>query len=339
MRAIFAFLLAVVVVFAATAAHACTTFCAHGLFGRNYDFETGHGHVLVNKRGMQKSSATTKPARWTSRYGSVTFNQFGRDNATGGMNEKGLVVELMWLDGTRYPAADARPELGTLEWIQYQLDTAASVAEVIESGKNVRISERGVPLHYLIADATGDVATIEFLDGKLVVHRGETLPVPVLANDPYAWALQNDSARFARAAKGLKSATSVDSAFALLDTVAQSHTQWSIVYDLRNRAVTWRTADNREKRTLRFASLDFSCATPVRVLDIHEGKGDVAKRFRDYTTAANVALIRNSVRATSFLRNTPEAEIEKDGRFPESSTCTTAAAAVRQTRSATTRRR
>lgn len=332
MRAIFAFLLVV----AASAAHACTTFCAHGLFGRNYDFETGHGHVLVNKRNVQKSSATAKPASWVSRYGSVTFNQFGRDNATGGMNEKGLVVELMWLDGTRYPAADARPELGTLEWIQYQLDTAATVAEVIDSARKVRISERGVPLHYLVADATGDVATIEFLEGKLVVHRGDSLPIPVLANDTYSWSLQNDSARFARAAKGLKAATTVDSAFALLDAVAQSHTQWSIVYDLRNRAVTWRTAENRDNRTLRFGDLDFSCAKPVRVLDIHEGKGDVAKLLRDYTTGGNIALIRRSVRATTFLRNTPEAEIEKDGRFPEKSTCATAPA--QRTRSATTHR-
>jgi penicillin V acylase-like amidase (Ntn superfamily) len=335
MRAILAFLLVV----AASAANACTTFCAHGLFGRNYDFETGHGHVIVNKRNMQKSSATAKPAQWTSRYGSVTFNQFGRDNATGGMNEKGLVVELMWLDGTRYPAADARPELGTLEWIQYQLDTAATVQDVIaNTTTKVRISQRGVPLHYLVADATGDVATIEFLEGKLVVHRGDALPAPVLANDTYAWSLQNDTTRFARAAQGVKTATTVAAAFALLDAVAQSHTQWSIVYDIRNRAIAWRTKDNRDARTIRFADLDFSCARPVRVLDIHEGKGDVARLFHDYSTAANIALIRNSTRATTFLKNTSDADIEKDGRFPEGSSCATAPA-VRGTRSATTHRR
>lgn len=336
MRATLAFLL----VLAASSANACTTFCAHGLFGRNYDFEVGHGHVLVNKRGMEKESATPKPAQWVSKYGSVTFNQFGRDNATGGMNEKGLVVELMWLDGTRYPAADARPELGTLEWIQYQLDTAASVAEVLESAKKVRIAERGVPLHYLIADAAGDVATVEFLDGKLVVHRGDSLPVPALANDAYAWSVKNDSARFARTANGLKRATTVDAAFALLDEVAQPHTQWSIVYDLRNRAVHWRTKDNREKRSLRFDGLAFGCAAPTRVLDVHEGGGDVANLFRDYSTAANLALLRASVRGTSFLRNTPDAEIEKDAKFPERSRCTAATAPVaRQTPSATTRRR
>ena len=121
-------IVAVLAIAVATAADACTTFCAGGLFGRNYDFEIGYGHVIVNKRGVSKTSQTDKPASWTSRFGSITFNQFGRDSATGGMNEKGLVVELMWLDGTRYPAADARSEVGTLEWIQYQLDTASNVA-------------------------------------------------------------------------------------------------------------------------------------------------------------------------------------------------------------------
>lgn len=303
----------------AAAADACTTFCTRGLFGRNYDFEIGDGMVMVNKRGMSKSAQRPQAATWTSRFGSVTFNQFGRDSATGGMNEKGLVVELMWLDGTRYPKADARPELGTLEWIQYQLDTAATVSDVVKSLDQVRISERGVPLHYLVADAGGDVAAIEFLDGKQVVHRGKSLPTPVLANDRYDNA--RVSSRFTRAAEGLGKATTIDGAFALLDEVAQPSTQWSIVYDLRNRAVTWRTAANREKRSLRFADLDFACATPVRVLDIDRGRGNVVALFRDYTRDANVSLVRRAIKGTSFTRATPDSEIEEAARWPERSAC------------------
>lgn len=307
----------------ATASDACTTFCTRGLFGRNYDFEIGHGMVMVNKRGMKKSAE--RGAQWTSRFGSVTFNQFGRDNPTGGMNEKGLVVELMWMDSTRYPAADARPEVGTLEWIQYQLDNSANAAEAIENAERVRISQRGVPLHFLVADRAGNVATIEFLDGKLVVHRGETLPVPVLANDQYARSLRmmregaND--RFAHAAKRVPSAATMRDAFAILDEVAQPHTQWSIVYDIRNLAVSWRTAENREIRALRFASLDFSCATPVQVVDVHTGTGDVAKRLGAYTRAQNLALVRRSTRETSFTRDTPDAEIEASAVLPEKSAC------------------
>jgi penicillin V acylase-like amidase (Ntn superfamily) len=308
-------LAAVLLLAAATAADACTTFCARGLFGRNYDFEIGYGLVMANKRGVSKSAQTDQPAAWTSRYGSVTFNQFGRDSATGGMNEKGLVVELMWLDGTRYPEADARGELGTLEWIQYQLDTASSVAEVIASDAKVRIAAAGAPLHYLVADASGDAAAIEFLGGKMVVHRGAS----VLANDPYGESVaamkRGARDRFARASKGLPGATSVDGAFALLDEVAQPHTQWSIVYDLRNRVIHWRTAQNRARRTVKLTAFDFSCATPVQVADVDSG------RFSDYTREQNAALVRRSVRGTSFLRNTPDAEIEESARWPERSTC------------------
>ena len=311
MRAIVAVLMLVV----ATAADACTTFCTRGLFGRSYDFEIGYGMVMANKRGVRKTAQTAKPASWTSRFGSVTFNQYGRDSATGGMNEKGLVVELMWLDGTRYPAADARGETGTLEWIQYQLDTASSVAEVIASDKRVRIAADSAPLHYLIADASGDTAAIEFLGGKMVVHRGAN----VLANDPYENSLATMKGgardRFARATHGLSSATSVTGAFALLDNVRQPQTQWQVVYDIRNRAIHWRTAVNRKPRSVKMSTFDFSCGTPVQVADVD------SDRFRDYTRELNAALVRRSVRGTSFLRDTTDAEIDEAARWPERSAC------------------
>jgi choloylglycine hydrolase len=311
-------LIVILTLVSATAADACTTFCARGLFGRNYDFEIGYGMLVTNKRHVRKTSQTARPAAWTSRYGSVTFDQFGRDNATGGMNEKGLVVELMWLDGTRYPDADARPEVGGLEWIQYQLDTAASVADVLASEPKIRISSRAAPLHFLVADPSGDAAAIEFLNGKMVVHRGAT----ALANDPYERSratLKSGGAddRFARASKGLANATTVDGAFKLLDKVAQPHTQWSIVYDMRNRVIHWRTAENRERRSVKLAAFDFRCGTPVLVSDVD------ANAFREYTRAANAELVRRSTRGTSFLRDTPDAEIEASARWPERSTCGT----------------
>lgn len=316
-------LLPLVLLFASHAADACTTFCTRGLFGRNYDWNIGHGVVTVNKRGMSKSStAPGQPAQWISRYGSVTFNQYGRDNATGGMNETGLIVEVMWLDGTRYPKPDARVELGALEWVQYQLDNASSVAEVIVQAKRVRISEDAAPLHYLVADAKGNVAAIEFLGGELVVNRGTSL---ALANDVYSDSVaamqKGANDRFARATKGLAAAATVDEAFRLLDDVAQTHTQWSIVYDIPNRRITWRTKANRERRGLALAGLDFACTTPVRVADIDAGKGDVTALLRDYTTADNLALVQRSVKATPFLADITEAKIAEAARWPETSQC------------------
>ena len=63
-------------------AAACTTFCyADGgtlVFGRNYDWNIGDGMVLVNKRSVTKRALVDPaPAAWTSKYGSITFNQYG----------------------------------------------------------------------------------------------------------------------------------------------------------------------------------------------------------------------------------------------------------------------
>jgi penicillin V acylase-like amidase (Ntn superfamily) len=80
-----------------------------------------------------------KAAEWVSRYGSVTFNQYGREMPNGGINEAGLVVETLMLPRARNPA----PTTGRaviVAWVQYQLDNSGTVAEVIASDANVRIS-------------------------------------------------------------------------------------------------------------------------------------------------------------------------------------------------------
>ena len=91
---------------------ACTTFCVRAgdqvLFGRNYDFEIGDGMVMVNPRRRAEDGYLPGGPSWRSAHGSITFNQFGRGFPMGGMNEAGVVVELMWLDDTRYPEIDAR---------------------------------------------------------------------------------------------------------------------------------------------------------------------------------------------------------------------------------------
>src|SRR5262249_3154415 len=124
----------------AAPAPACTTFLLQGsgalYFGRNLDWFWEDGIIVINPRDVQKSAFVlpgSTPAKWTARYGSLTFNQFGREMPFGGMNEAGLVVENMWLDETEYAEPDSRPAVNLLQWIQYQLDNCKSVAEVISN--------------------------------------------------------------------------------------------------------------------------------------------------------------------------------------------------------------
>jgi len=299
---------------AALPAVPCTTFCVRGpdglVFGRNYDYAFGDGMVLVNARGVEKISVLERtPAHWTSKYGSVTFNQYGRDNPMGGVNERGFVVELMELQDTKYPAPDSRPQLGLLEWIQYVLDNYASVDEALAGAKRVRIGTRA-PAHFLLADRSGDTAVVEFLGGRLLVRRGDTLPTRVLANTTYdedveyaatntpkaelPRGLEGSHERFARASRSVKAyeakpeGSAVDRSFEILDEVAQKgHTQWQVVYDLKNATIHYRTTTNRDRRQIAFASFDYTCRTAGAMLDVDTGRGDVTKAFMPYAAEAN----------------------------------------------------
>lgn len=341
-------------------AFACTTFClkrnGEVLFGKNYDWMIGDGLIFVNKRGVAKTAMSgANSAKWTSRYGSVTFNQYGRENPSGGMNEAGLVVELMWLDDTTYPSADMRPAVDTLEWIQYQLDNFASVEEVIKANEYVRIASL-VKLHYLVNDRNGNSASIEFLNGKLVAHTGEKMPVPALANDTYekSWAYAKTIENFGGAQKTPQSASSLDRftraalkvkefeketaknpieyAFAVLDNVAQKgFTQWSIVYDQKAAKIYFRTLASREIKSIDARVFDYSCGSAVKILDINANKsGDVTDAFADYTPKANRDLIERSFNGTEFLRQIPAAARNEFARHTESFACAAGGTAVQK---------
>ena len=88
----------------------CTSLCLISndtiLFGNNLDWHVGDGLVIVNKRNVSKTGCwfSNKPT-WTSKYGSITINQFGREFPSRGMNEVGLVVGEMTLTETQFPTS------------------------------------------------------------------------------------------------------------------------------------------------------------------------------------------------------------------------------------------
>jgi choloylglycine hydrolase len=317
------------------------------MFGKNYDWMIGDGAIFVNKRGVTKWSSVEgekNPALWTSRYGSVTFNQYGREQPSGGMNEAGLVIEVMWLEDTEYPAADDRAVVDVLEWIQYNLDTAATTADVIRNSDKMRIASR-VKLHYLINDRAGEAATIEFLKGRLVAHSGSTLVHAALTNDTYESSTrfaagrspdgvpgEGSLERFSRAAamaakfgrESRDEGASVKFAFELLTGVAQKDsTQWSIVYDQKRGRIHFRTRNSADVKTIDTSLFDYSCGAAVKMLDLNVGGGGrVNDRFADYSRAANRALIERAYTGTPFLANVPAAARDDAAAFPESFTRT-----------------
>jgi penicillin V acylase-like amidase (Ntn superfamily) len=160
--------------------------------GRSMDWMSDlHTNMWITPRETKRSSGTKKPYEWTSRYGSVTTTAYD-GVATDGMNEKGLVVNMLYLAETVYPpaAGDDRPSIAISSWAQVVLDSYASVAEAVEALKKeeFRVETTTAPtgekgsVHLSISDGTGDSAILEYVNGKLVIHHGKQYQV--MTNSP-----------------------------------------------------------------------------------------------------------------------------------------------------------
>jgi penicillin V acylase-like amidase (Ntn superfamily) len=330
-------------------AYPCTTFLAQhdgqSVVGKSYDWTENVGLVVTNPRGLSKTaltlSAVDTPATWVSKYASVTFNQYGVEFPNGGMNEKGLVVELMWLNSTEYPPADDRAVVNELQFIQYALDGYETVAEFAVAIAKLRVARAYADIHYLACDAMGDCAAFEYLKGKLVVTRSADMLAKTLANGTY-----QDSAaylvgfqdfggtaviptsnssfdRFVRAsslARVTDGTTIPASAFQILDSVAQSSTQWSIVYVPKQGTVYFRTATMPKLKSVGLTSFALGCSESRKVLDIDtDATGDVASRFLDYTTELNKQLIERST--ASIADSLPAGATTLLSAYPDTYKC------------------
>lgn len=280
--------------------NACTSFCfsynGKHFFGKNYDWVTGNGIVCTNLKGLQKISVPQKDGKtitWVSKYGSITFNQYGKEFPSGGLNEKGLVIELMWLDDTQYAKQDNRASINELQWIQYQLDNHSTIDEVINSDKFLRITSNGAPLHFLIADASGHSATIEFLNGKLKTHSSNELPFSVLTNNTYEKSINTikttpnsieetptfksySYSRFTKVCASFKELNEakkmnpINYAFNILNNVKQNNfTKWSIVYNISDKKVYFKSASSQHIKELHLTDINFKCDSQPLFYDIN----------------------------------------------------------------------
>jgi choloylglycine hydrolase len=314
----------------APSAEACTTFCLtdgkRHLIGKSYDWDIEHGMVFSNPKGLEKRALVLNPkdtpATWTSKHASLTFNQYGREFPNGGMNDAGLVVEVMWLDDTEAPPPDARPVVTELQWIQLQLDTQASVAEMVAAADGVRVSVVRGKVHYLACDKMGACAAFENVGGRMVVTTGQKLKSKVLTNHTYAAsvaalgehrgfggskAVPGDagslsrfvraSSLIAKAARKLASGSPTDSALRILDSVRSGdYTKWNIVYDPSALEVSFRTLSHPALKKVRFTPLIASCQAGAKMLDMATTEqGDVTGRFAAYAPEANRKLLESSL--------------------------------------------
>ncbi len=143
-------------------------------------------------RGVRRAGqAGPDSVEWTSTYGSVVAS--GYDIATtDGVNEAGLVANLLWLAESQYPANTGdRPAVAVSLWAQYVLDNFATVGEAVAAltATPLRVVTAEVPgqerlatVHLALSDATGDSAIVEYIDGEQVIHHSRDYQV--MTNSP-----------------------------------------------------------------------------------------------------------------------------------------------------------
>ena len=160
--------------------------------GRTMDWkEDLKSNIYVFPRGIERSGADKgNTIHWKSKYGSVITA--GYDIGTSdGMNEKGLVANLLYLtESDYYRPNDTRPVMGISIWTQYVLDNFATVDEAVKelSKETFRIDAPDMPngakstLHLAISDASGNSAIFEYIKGKLIIHEGKEYQV--MTNSP-----------------------------------------------------------------------------------------------------------------------------------------------------------
>lgn len=177
---------------------ACTRVVYQGkdntvLTARSMDWkEDTRSNLWIFPRGMKRNGEIGKnPLEWTSKYGSVVASAYDICS-TDGMNEKGLVANLLWLAESEYPQWDGKkPGLSIAAWVQYILDNFATVDEAVsyvEKGTFEVVSDmmpdgtRMATLHLSISDADGDNAIFEYIGGELKIHHDKSYQV--MTNSP-----------------------------------------------------------------------------------------------------------------------------------------------------------
>lgn len=165
------------------------------LTGRSMDFsmEIPANH-WVFPRGMKRQGEVGKNSiEWASKYGSLAVSSWDI-STTDGMNEKGLVANMLWLVESEYPTFQKQGNTAGMAislWAQYVLDNFATVAEAVNALKKEEFvivsdfipgTEKFTTVHLSISDATGDNAIFEYIKGKLVIHHDPSYVV--MTNDP-----------------------------------------------------------------------------------------------------------------------------------------------------------
>ena len=241
-----------------SSAWGCSLFAAladakNRLYGRNFDWEFSPALLLFTHPTDGYDSVSMVDIAYvgfpgTSATGITALSLDERQPLLAapylpfdGMNERGLAVGMAAVPSADMTIDPDHETIGSLHVMREMLDHAATVQEAVAIIQTYNLDMTGgPPLHYLIADATGQAVLVEFYQGNMVLiphatpwHLATNFLLSAAGDSPSGWCWRYDalSERLAQSA-GLLTAPE---ALSLLDAVSQpDSTQWSIVYGLNS---------------------------------------------------------------------------------------------------------
>ena len=291
---------------------ACSAFYFNGenkIFAKNFDWGFGQGYLIKNIRGQQKYAygfRGNNVAGWTSKFGSITFNQNGKEFPYGGINEKGLVVEQLWLGNTEYQENNNKT-ISELEWIQYQLDNYENVDEVVKNINSLTIKPIA-RIHYFLADKNGVSAVIDFVNGDVKIDRKQD-KFQVITNET-----SEDSKKYYDFNKDINPNSrshfdrycilrnnlnvenlSISESFKKLNLVKEDEpnykSYWSIVYDINKLEFYFKSVDNSEIKKVSLKDFSFHSNSNTEFSLINSNKVN----FQPYSSNDNLRLLTNAI--------------------------------------------
>jgi hypothetical protein len=232
---------------------ACTCFAAldregDSIFGRNFDWYLHPALILFTNPPGGYASVSMVDISYLG-YGNEDPSWFERRRLLyapylpfDGMNECGLAVGILAVPYAEGGEDPNKVTIGGLQAVRLMLDYAKDVDQAILLLGDYNIDFRGgPPLHYLVADSSGNSAVVEFINGQMSIIRNReqwqvatnfviSHSLPVMRRS-HCW-------RYSKAYEVLEQAEgniSGEEAMALLNDVAQSGafpTGWSAVYNM-----------------------------------------------------------------------------------------------------------
>ncbi len=288
---------------------------------KSFDFHFDQGYVFINKKNVMKRSLTLSMnlgKAWSSKYGSITFNQISRNFPYGGMNEKGLNMEIMWLDETQYPDVE-HSTINESQVIQYILDTAATTDEALEKLKDVSIVPIMATVHFMICDRSDKCAVVEYLNGKQVVNHLGSGKERILQNSVYADILPSIQNNLGSERQSNDELNEIflseineenfnDEVFKKLEVVKQgSFTVWQIAYNLETLDVSFRSRNHQTTKTINLNQFELNCReSREQVFSLSQDvdtEGNVRDLFSAYTNDVDKELLEDFTMVDDNLKS------------------------------------